>query len=120
VQHTGAIALNGKGRDPRVGVLMDRLMAQSVCTSCGQCVATCPTGAIRPKEAVVATARRVETTCPYCGVGCGIEVSVRDDGRLAVMADDAPRNQSSEGMLCVKGRFGTGFIHSRDRVIHPM
>jgi formate dehydrogenase alpha subunit len=45
---------------------------------------------------------------------------VREDERLAVMADDAPANRSSEGMLCVKGRFGTGFIHSRDRVVHPM
>jgi formate dehydrogenase alpha subunit len=45
---------------------------------------------------------------------------VRVDGRLAVMADDVPRNRSSEGMLCVKGRFGTGFVHARDRVLRPM
>jgi formate dehydrogenase alpha subunit len=36
------------------------------------------------------------------------------------MADDAPGNQSSLGTLCVKGRFGTGFIHSRDRITVPM
>ena len=91
-----------------------------VCTSCGQCVATCPTGALRPKEAPAPIARRVETTCPYCGVGCGITLNVRDDHRLAVMADDVPANQSSEGMLCVKGRFATGFIHARDRIVRPM
>jgi formate dehydrogenase alpha subunit len=95
-------------------------MASSVCTSCGQCVATCPTGAIRPKEAPAPIVRTVETTCPYCGVGCGIDVAVRDDGRLAVMADDVPANPSSEGMLCVKGRFGTGFVHARDRVTTPL
>jgi formate dehydrogenase alpha subunit len=120
VQKIGAIAMLGRGHTMKVGVAGDGTLAQSVCTSCGQCVATCPTGALRPKDTVAPIARRVETTCPYCGVGCGIEVAVRDDGRLAVMADDAPRNGSSDGMLCVKGRFGTGFIHSRERVIHPM
>src|SRR6266536_168721 len=98
----------------------DGRLSSSVCTSCGQCVATCPTGALRPKEAPAKIVRRVETTCPYCGVGCGITVSVREDDRLAVMADDVPANPSSEGMLCVKGRFGTGFVHSRDRVTSPM
>jgi formate dehydrogenase alpha subunit len=120
VQRIGAISLIGKGHAEKVGVFGDGLMAASICTSCGQCVATCPTGALRPKEAPAPIVRRVETTCPYCGVGCGIVSAVRSDGRLAVMADDVPRNRSSEGMLCVKGRFGTGFVHARDRVVRPM
>jgi formate dehydrogenase alpha subunit len=120
VQKIGAIAMLGRGHAMKVGVFADGPMSSSVCTSCGQCVATCPTGALRPKETAAPVARRVETTCPYCGVGCGIEVVVRADERLAVMADDVPANHSSEGMLCVKGRFGTGFIHSRDRVTRPM
>src|SRR5262245_58942802 len=120
VQRIGAISMLGRGHAMKVGVAGDALMSTSVCTSCGQCVATCPTGALRPKEAPAPVARRVETTCPYCGVGCGIEVAVRDDRRLAVMADDVPRNHASGGMLCVKGRFGTGFVHARDRVLRPM
>ncbi len=120
VQRIGAISLLGRGHTMKVGVFADGAMSSSVCTSCGQCVATCPTGALRPKEAAVPVARRVETTCPYCGVGCGIDVSVRADNRLAVMADDVPANRSSEGMLCVKGRFGTGFVHSGDRIVRPM
>jgi formate dehydrogenase alpha subunit len=120
VQHIGAISLIGRNHEARVGVFGDGAMSGSICTSCGQCVATCPTGALRPKEAPAPIVRRVDTTCPYCGVGCGIQVSVRDDGRLAGMADDAPANPSSRGMLCVKGRFGTGFVHSRDRITSPM
>jgi formate dehydrogenase alpha subunit len=119
VQEIGAIALLGRGADTRVGVVADGPLASSVCTSCGQCVATCPTGALRPKEAPDRIVRAVETTCPYCGVGCGITLNVRADGRLAVMADDVPGNASSQGTLCVKGRFGTGFVHSRDRVTSP-
>jgi formate dehydrogenase alpha subunit len=127
VQQIGAIALLGRGHATKVGVFGDTSMASSVCTSCGQCVATCPTGALRPKEAPAAISRRVETTCPYCGVGCGIELRVTEpdsasSGRsqLSVMADDVPANRSSLGMLCVKGRFGTGFVHSRDRITTPL
>ena len=120
VQRIGAIALLGRAHAMRVGVVADGPMSESVCTSCGQCVATCPTGALRPKEAPVAVATTVETTCPYCGVGCGLELAVRADGRLALMADDVPSNLSSQGMLCVKGRFGAGFVHARDRVTRPL
>ncbi|HWN90538.1 MAG TPA: formate dehydrogenase subunit alpha, partial [Verrucomicrobiae bacterium] len=120
VQHIGAISLIGRGHESRVGVAGDGLMSSSICTSCGQCVATCPTGALRPKEKPAAIARQIETTCPYCGVGCGIKLNVREDGKLAVMAEDVPENRSSLGTLCVKGRFGTGFVHSRDRITAPM
>jgi formate dehydrogenase alpha subunit len=133
VQQIGAIALLGRGHATRVGVAGDGPMASSVCTSCGQCVATCPTGALRPKEAPGTIASRVETTCPYCGVGCGITLNVYAGDssggqslplpapdRLALMADDVPGNRSSLGMLCVKGRFGTGFVHATDRVTRPL
>jgi predicted molibdopterin-dependent oxidoreductase YjgC len=120
VQLIGAITLAGRGHDARVGVFGDGTMASSVCTSCGQCVATCPTGALRPKEAPSPIAREVETTCPYCGVGCGITLRVRADGRLSIMADDVPANDSSRGTLCVKGRFATGFVHSPDRITTPL
>ncbi len=120
VQQIGAISLLGRGHASTVGVFADGPMSSSVCTSCGQCVATCPTGALRPKETPAPIARSVETTCPYCGVGCGIQARVTDAGRLAVMTDDVPANGSSRGMLCVKGRFGTGFVHSRDRITTPL
>jgi formate dehydrogenase alpha subunit len=120
VQQIGAISLLGRSHATKVGAFADGSMASSVCTSCGQCVATCPTGALRPKEAPGKIERSVETTCPYCGVGCGVTVAVREDARLAVMADDVPGNRSSLGMLCVKGRFGTGFVHARDRITQPL
>jgi len=123
VQQIGAISLLGRGHASKVGVFQDGAMATSVCTSCGQCVATCPTGALRPKEVASRIVRVVETTCPYCGVGCGITLRVtageREGGRLAVMADDVPANRSSLGMLCVKGRFATGFVHAPDRILTP-
>src|SRR5207302_1628866 len=95
-----------------------------------------PSWAPLPKEPSGKIASTVSTTCPYCGVGCGIVLRVREGesegesegglplgqkgGRLALMTDDAPTNRSSLGMLCVKGRFATGFVHARDRITRPM
>ncbi|MCK6563994.1 MAG: molybdopterin-dependent oxidoreductase, partial [Dehalococcoidia bacterium] len=63
--------------------------------------------------------RRVPTTCPYCGVGCGIVLNVDDSGRIA-WVDDDPANLSSMGMLCVKGRFGATFVSHPDRLTTPL
>lgn len=60
----------------------------------------------------------VHSTCPYCGVGCGIAISVAND-RIAFV-DDEPENPSSVGMLCVKGRFGTRFVSHPDRLTTPL
>ena len=120
LQHIGAIAQLGRGHETKIGVFGDAHMDTSICTSCGQCVATCPTQALRVKESPAPIEKEVATTCPYCGVGCGIDLKVRADGRISVMADDSPKNLSSQGMLCVKGRFGTGYIHHKDRITTPL
>ena len=62
--------------------------------------------------------REVPSTCPYCGVGCGIVINVEDE-RIA-WVDDQPGNLSSDGMLCVKGRFGTTFVNHPDRLTTPL
>jgi len=120
VQHIGAIAVAGHGREARIAAFMDRPVIDSICTSCGQCVSVCPTGALSPKPQPLAEiAREVATTCPYCGVGCGIALQVDTDDRIAGVLDD-PGNPSSQGMLCVKGRFGTSFVHHPDRLTEPL
>jgi formate dehydrogenase alpha subunit len=119
VQHIGAIAMVGRDTDTHVGTHMDRPILESICTSCGQCVSVCPTGAILPKEAPPLEKRTVSTTCPYCGVGCGVDLQI--DGRNMIRwVDDKPENLSSTGMLCVKGRFGTTFVHHGDRLTTPL
>lgn len=63
--------------------------------------------------------RQVASTCPYCGVGCGIVLNVDDRGRIAWVEDD-PENLSSVGMLCVKGRFGVTYVQHPDRLTAPL
>ena len=118
-QFIGAIDFLGSGRSSRIGTFMDRPLIESVCTTCGQCLSVCPTGAIQVKTPPKETVRSVSTTCPYCGVGCGIKLQVNDDDRI-VESLDAPENRSSVGMLCVKGRFGYTFVHHSDRLTTPL
>ena len=118
-QFIGAIDFLGSGQGSRIGTFMDKPLIDSVCTTCGQCLSVCPTGAIEVKAPVGRAARSVTTICPYCGVGCGIKAQVGDGDRILEMLDD-PDNQSSVGMLCVKGRFGYTFVHHEDRLLSPL
>ena len=119
VQHIGAISLLGRGSSMKVGAFEDQPLRESICTSCGSCFAACPTGAIYPKKVRHEPVKRVDTTCPYCGVGCGIKLDVAGNNHI-VRSDDAPRNDASQGMLCVKGRFGFEFVNHRDRLKTPL
>ena len=70
-------------------------------------------------SAISVGTRQVKSTCPYCGVGCGIVLNV-DERNQITWVDDDPGNLSSLGMLCVKGRFATGFVTHPDRLTHPL
>ena len=62
--------------------------------------------------------RVVRSTCPYCGVGCQIDLNVKDDRIFRV---DAPFDAAPNyGRLCVKGRFGTDFVHHPSRLTAPL
>lgn len=118
-QHIGAIALLGRGAHMKVGAFADQPLRESICTSCGSCFAACPTGAIYAKKARPEPVRTVATTCPYCGVGCGIKLDVTAAGQIT-RSDDAPANRSSQGLLCVKGRFGFEYVNHSDRLKTPL
>ena len=118
-QFIGAIDVLGTRTEARIGTFMDRPLVESVCTTCGSCLASCPTGAITPKADVSNPVRTVTTTCPYCGVGCGIQARIDPNDQIIEILDD-PDNQSSLGMLCVKGRFGFSFVNHPDRLTKPL
>src|SRR5215467_6421502 len=62
--------------------------------------------------------KMVRTTCPYCGVGCQMNLHIKDNViyRVGAPFDAAP----NYGNLCVKGRFGTDFTTHPGRLKRPL
>ena len=94
-------------------------MGDSTCVACGECVQACPTGALMPKSHIGSQVvdKKVDSVCPFCGVGCLITYNVKDNVILSVDGRDGPANQSR---LCVKGRFGFDYAHSPQRLTKPL
>ena len=111
-----AVDMGYRGYGLKVSTFGGKPLKESACVSCGECVERCPVGALVSKKSEYPT-REVKTTCTYCGVGCGLFLGVR--GGTVVKATGDPENPASRGELCVRGRFGHGFIHSPDRLSSP-
>ena len=120
-QNTFAIHVAGRGFDARISTEYVAELPESACVYCGNCIAVCPTGALmfrsehelreegdwREDEQVVTT-----TVCPYCGVGCNLELHVQDNTIVKVTSPDD--HDVTRGNLCIKGRFGFQHVQARD------
>jgi formate dehydrogenase major subunit len=97
----------------------DDPMGDSSCVACGECVQACPTGALMParEAALEEDDRKVDSVCPYCGVGCQITYHVKDNRIQWVEGRDGPANK---GRLCVKGRYGFDYVHHKHRLTTPL
>jgi len=113
----GALDFAFRGARARISTFGRRPMVESRCESCGECVVRCPVGALSPKQFQPPT-REVKTVCPYCGAGCGIYLGVRGNRIVSARGDRA--SPANHGRLCVKGRFGHGFVHHPDRLTRPL
>jgi formate dehydrogenase major subunit len=108
-----------RGEHAKIVFDIDDPMGESTCVACGECVQACPTGALMPANDVglVVPEKKVDSVCPYCGVGCLLTYNVRDNKILYVEGRDGPSNH---GRLCVKGRFGFDYVHHPKRLTKPM
>ena len=121
-QHTFAIAVAGRGFDARISTEYAVPLDASACVYCGNCIGVCPTGALMFKSEHDMRAAGTwdeerqtvtNTICPYCGVGCELEVHVQDNEIVKVTS---PTDQQiTSGHLCIKGRFGFRYVQRRRR-----
>jgi formate dehydrogenase major subunit/formate dehydrogenase alpha subunit len=112
--------LANRGYDAVVVPGLGTTMLDARCESCGACVAYCPTGALENKMSIGngATDSVVTTTCTYCGVGCTVDLNVRDNEIIRITSNPSA---AVNGMhLCVKGRYGYDFVHHPDRLDKPL
>ncbi len=119
-QNTFAIAVAGRGFDAHISTELDVTLPESACVYCGNCIAVCPTGALMSKAEYdrrqagtwdEAGEEVVTTVCPYCGVGCNLELHVQDGDIVNVGSPED--HDVTQGNLCIKGRFGYQYVQNR-------
>jgi formate dehydrogenase major subunit len=113
IQGIGAIGFAHRILTPPYG----KSLLETDCESCGQCITTCPTGALVFNKGMQ-PAREVATICPYCGCGCGIYLGIR--GNIIVNVRGDSHNPVNQGKLCAKGRFGYDFVNHPKRLTSPL
>ncbi|MCM8824898.1 MAG: formate dehydrogenase subunit alpha [Candidatus Omnitrophica bacterium] len=117
-----AIDFGWRGFGVQIVSGFDGSLKDNGCFFCGNCIEVCPVGALREisaeKKGRTWEFRKINTICPYCGVGCGIQVSVKDNSIVKINA--LPDGSVNKGWLCVKGKFGFEYVKSPDRLKKPL
>jgi formate dehydrogenase major subunit len=118
-QNNDVIGFANRGSHSAIVFDLDDPMGDSSCVGCGECVQACPTGALMPSNEVGLQKpdRKVESVCPYCGVGCLLTFNIKEDKIIYVEGRDGPANKSR---LCVKGRYGFDYVHNKARLTKPL
>ncbi|MEW6606150.1 MAG: NADH-quinone oxidoreductase subunit NuoG [bacterium] len=113
LQDVAEVSFVNRGIRAKIGTDFDRALN---CEFCGQCIDICPVGALTSKlfkyKARLWELQNVQTICPFCSVGCHINLGIKDNKIFQAT--------SNGGNLCSKGRFGFEYVHSQQRLTMPL
>ncbi|EOW1986454.1 formate dehydrogenase subunit alpha [Enterococcus faecalis] len=120
-QGRDVLSIANRGFETKMMPSYGQAFDQSICESCGNCVSSCPTGALTAKDTKEYRkweTQKIPTTCPHCGTGCQMNLLVKNNRLVGVEPLDGPANKN---LLCVKGKFASyKFVGSGDRLTEPL
>lgn len=120
VQGQFVLSMHGRGFDSRIIKGLDSTFEDSDCVSCGACAQACPTSAISDvfQSKSIEASAKTRTVCTYCGVGCNLDVAVKNNEVHSIQAPiDAEVNHAH---TCLKGRYAFKFYNHPDRLRNPL
>jgi formate dehydrogenase major subunit len=120
IQGQFVLSMAHRGFESRIIKDNDLSFGSSSCVSCGACAETCPTAAISDvfQSKSLEAEKKIRTICSYCGVGCNLDVAVKNNSVLSI---SAPWNaEVNQGHTCLKGRYAFRFYNHPDRLRSPL
>jgi predicted molibdopterin-dependent oxidoreductase YjgC len=119
VQGVGELSFSNRGIKTVIDTDFHRPLQ---CEFCGQCLDTCPVGAITSNlfdyTIKAWELNETATPCPYCACGCSLTIGSKE-GEIRRVFSDLEKGPS-DGNLCVKGRFGWDFVDHPERIKTPL
>jgi len=119
IQGVGELSFSKRGIKTVIDTDFHRTLQ---CEFCGQCMDTCPVGAITSDcfDYTIKAWELKETTtpCPFCACGCSLTIGSKEGEIRRVFSD--PAKGPGDGNLCVKGRFGWNFVDHPERIKTPL
>lgn len=118
----GAIDFTRRGFVSNIGPAFEDAIENSTCVFCGLCIDSCPVGALIPKNSLGEgrpwQVEKVRAVCPYCSVGCNINLHVM--GNNVTDVSSHKENPVNRGHLCARGKFGWDYLKSEQRLTRPL